>query len=377
LTPTDISTIQPKAWAILSRSFGADRMAGTYLFHGPEGRGRWSLAVALAALLNCSGPIRSREDEHLAFPCGQCRSCRNVFSLNFEGLLFAVPLPPHKNPGEAIDLTNEYIEAKRREPFRIVSSPTGANIPIATAREIKRRLSRKAPEEITRVVLFYRMEKMLAASADALLKLIEEPPEDTVVVLTAERPDSLLPTIQSRSQKIRMERIPGRTIKRYLTERYDLRENRAQLLARVSDGSLGKALEMTGGDEDEDSSRRAVGLLLFRSLLLDDGPQVIAHLTELINAKDRSGAENLLRLWQSLIRDCARYAVVGDDSELTNLDFAPEVKRLSPQFAGINLASRMIEEIKITLADLRLNVHILGALTALTLKLKSNIESDL
>ncbi|MDH4035532.1 MAG: hypothetical protein OEV80_17190, partial [candidate division Zixibacteria bacterium] len=246
---------------------------------------------------------------------------------------------------------------------------------IATAREIKRSLSRKAPEGITRLVLFDRMERMRLDSADALLKMIEEPPTDTVIVLTAERPEALLPTIQSRAQKVRLERIGSEAIEQYLIGQYQLTASRAQLLSRIADGSLGKAIELIHGEEDEDSSQRAVGFLLFKSLLTQDGPEVVAHLSELISPRDRGQADQLLKLWQSLIRDCSRFAVLGDDNELTNIDFAADLKKLSTYFVDSRLAAEMSDQIKISLADLGLNVHILGSLTALVLKLRALIDA--
>jgi DNA polymerase-3 subunit delta' len=373
LTPFDITQFQPKAWTILSRAFAADRVAGTYLFHGRDGFGHWPLAVALAALLNCDKPVQSDLPDGELRPCGTCRHCRAIYNLNFQGLLVALPLPPAKTSNDTIELTNEILANRRREPFCRLSAMATTNIPIATAREIKRSLSRKAPDGITRLALFDRMEKMRADSADALLKMIEEPPSDTVIVLTAERPEALLPTIQSRAQRIRLERIRPDTIEQYLIQNYDLSEKRARLLGRISDGSLGQAIELIDSGEESDTSRRAVGFMLFKALLTEDAPSVVAHLAELVNPRDRGEAEDLLRLWQSLIRDCSRFAQVGEEQELTNIDFAADLKRLSTHFVDSRVAAAMSAQIKISLADLGLNVHILGSLTALALKLKASV----
>ncbi|MFQ6008430.1 MAG: ATP-binding protein, partial [Candidatus Zixiibacteriota bacterium] len=333
MTPFDISRFQNRAWKILARSFEARRIAGTYLFHGRDGVGRWALSLSFAALLNCENTRKEDAKNDYIAPCGVCRNCRKVFSLNFEGLYYALPIPPHKNLDEAVDLTNEILQIKRDEPFKILSSTTSTTIPIAVAREIKKKLSYRATERITRVVLFYQMERMLAASADALLKLIEEPPPDTVIILTAERPQSLLPTIQSRAQKVWLPRIPEEAIVFYLIEKYHLPEAKAKLLARISQGSLGRAIEMIGIPEQEDSSRRAVGLLLFKSLLLEPSPVVVAHMADLLSAKDRGEAEDLLQLWQSMIRDCTHYALTGSESDIVNIDFSAEIQKLSNYFA--------------------------------------------
>lgn len=369
----DIYKAQSKAWSILSRSYKNGRVASTYIFHGQEGLGQWPLALSFAALLNCEQPAKSDDDRHPFYPCGECRNCRNIFSLNFEGLNIVVPIGAHKNYGEAIDLTNGFLEIKRAEPLKRQSSAKPVSIPIDMAREVKKTLSRLSTEGITRVVLFYRMEKMLPSSADALLKLIEEPPSDTVIILTAERLEALLPTIQSRAQGIRMERVPVEVIIDYLQNNYDLEPKKAQLLARISEGLPGYALDMAAGVDDEDGSSRTVGFLLFKALLIETGPKVVSLLTDMVNDRDRSEAEELIRLWQSLIRDSAYFAVTDDSDGLVNIDFAPELKKLSRFFVNAEVAETMTADIKNTLADFRVNVHIQAALVALVLQLKKRL----
>lgn len=375
MTPSDNIICATRAWTILSRSFQSGRMAGTYLFYGPDGVGRWLLSISLAALANCENPQSLNNGRQVVTPCGRCRNCRNVFSLNFEGLHFAVPIPSHKNHDEAVDLTNQVLAAKRAEPFRILSSSAPTNIPISIARDIRRSLSRKAGEGIVRVVLFYQMEKMKTASADALLKLIEEPPQDSIVILVCRKPDSLLPTIQSRAQKVKADKIPPEAIEKYLREKHEVSEVRSKLLARIAEGCVGRAIDMIETGDDDGSSRRAVIFFLFKSLFLNGSADVLAHMDEVLSLRDKGEAEELLRLWQALIRDCVSFAVSGDEDKIINVDFTTETRKLASFFSTPQLALDMVGNIKITLADLRRNVHIQGALMALALKLMSNIRA--
>ena len=377
MTPSDIVRLQPGAWRLLSRAFRAGRVAGTYLFHGPRGVGHWALFVNFAALLNCEQPRPSETDPEIILPCGACRNCRRVFALDFEGLSFAVPLPPHDRPAQAVDLTIEFLETKRHDPFAAVTYPAKPTIPIAVARQIKQHLSRRASEGMTRVVVFYQMEQMLHSSADALLKLIEEPPERTVIILTAERPERLLPTIQSRAQRIRLHRCATNALQEYLAAHYEGDEARLALAARLADGSVARAVAALADDEagDDDNSTRLTSFRLFQSLLQEDTPEALGRLTESLDLKDRSRAEELLRHWQSYLRDCANYAVLENEGELVNVDFAADLERLAPRFARNDLALRLTESIKNALADLRLNVHIPGALSALVITLRSQVEA--
>lgn len=366
MTLSNIAAIQPKAWSILKRSYAANRVASTYLFWGREGLGQWQLALSFAALLNCE---KSRESSQS--PCGECSHCRQIAALSFPGLHIVVPIGSHKNTNEGIDLTNAVLDEKRAEPFRIGASAGQLTIPVDMAREVRAKLSLKAEPGIKRVVLFYQMEKMLHASADALLKMIEEPPLDTTLILTAASPDMLLPTIQSRSQKIRLDRISDDVIQRYLTEQYSVDDAKALRLARLSEGNLGVALNMIGGDDDGDElSQRAVGFLLFKSMMLDSGPTTTAHIVDLLGANDRSQAEEMLRLWQTLIRDCTHYASTGDPEQIVNSDFQPDIIKFAQPFERADVASSVTTEIKNTLADIRLNVHIPTAIAALVLRLQ-------
>jgi len=372
---SDINKYQPKAWSILARSFLSKKIAGTYLFHGRPGLGDWHLAISLAALLNCENPVKSKSDARMVLPCDKCRSCRNIASLNFEGFFFAVPIKTHKKLEQAVELTNEILEIKKAEPFKILSASSYTSIPIAMAREIQKRLAHKPGEGITRVVMFYQMEKMLLASADALLKLIEEPPPETVIVLTTYNPEALLPTILSRSQKIKLDRVPVNVMTDYMKENYDLSENRALLFAGISEGSLGRAVEMIDGEGEKASSRRAVGFLLFKSLFNDQTPVTLSHVVELLNPRDLGEAEELLLFWQSLLRDCSNYNVTSEEDNIVNIDFVPEIKKLSAFFNSPQLIASVVENIKNSLADLRRSVHIQGALMALIIKIKSSIKA--
>ncbi len=372
MIPFDISKFQPRAWGIISRSFKADRIAGTYLFHATEGSGDWMMAISLAALLNCENPQEISDKNIL--PCGECRNCNNMFSYNFEALYFALPLPPHKKEDDAIDLSQEIIQLKKEEPFKILTSTSSVNIPISVARLIKKNLSRMAPAGLRRVVLFYQMEFMKTASADALLKMIEEPPTDTVIILTADRPEVLLPTIQSRSQKIKLDRVSEQVITEYLTANYEVSEEKAQLLSKISEGIPGRAIEMLSQDDESDTSGRSVGFYLFKSFVYQESYDLVSHMNEMMDMRNRSYAVELLNLWQSLIRDCAAFAIDGNEANLINIDFSVEIKKMSEYFSNPNKSLKLAEEIKITLADLRRNVHIQGALTAVALRLKSDLR---
>lgn len=371
----DITRGQPRAWSILARAQAGNRVASTYLCYGPDGMGAWSLAIEFAALLNCESPGLSTDQPVIGRPCGDCRACRTILGLNFEGLHLIVPIRSHKNQNEAIDLTNEVLEQKRSEPFSLLDRSVPISIPIDLARETKRRLSLRPPAGCTRVVLFYQMETMRASSADALLKLIEEPPANTVIILTATRPEALSPTIQSRAQKIKLDRLPEQMVIDYLEQQYRASATAARLATRVCDRSLGQAITMVVNGATGETDHRSVGLMLFKALMTEPTTALVSRMVDLLNFRDRGAAEELVWLWRSLIRDGAYFANTSDESDLVNVDFSYEIKEIAPRLADPAVVERMVTTTKNTLADLKLNVHIQPALVAMALELKMDMKA--
>ncbi len=327
----------------------------------------------MAALLNCEAPQKSSDDE-VALPCGECINCRHIFGLAHESLFCIVPIPPHKKQEEATELTASVLAAKREEPFRLTATAANVNIPIDDTREVRQRLARRSDPGVTRVVLIYRMDRMRWSSADALLKLIEEPPPHTVIMLTTEKPDLLPRTIQSRSQKIRLQAIGPVVVRSYLEANYEISSRRADLVARICDGSIGKALDMIADDDESEASQRGLWLLLFKSLFTESAAQVISLMTDIIGSRAASDVAGMLELWQSLLRDCSGMAVIDDDTAVVNIDFLQELRKLAPLFSDVRLSRRITGHIKNALDDMRRNTHIHGTLAALMLQIQREVR---
>jgi hypothetical protein len=377
LKPFDIVAAQPKAWTIISRCFQNDRVASTYLFAGPHGAGHISFALTVASLLNCEDrQIDTLSSTEIVRPCGRCENCRKIAELNFAGgLSLIVPIPPHKTKDEAIDLTNKALGVMREDPIAAPWTTSGVTLPIDMARDVKQALTRRADEGVTRVVIFDRMETMRTSSADALLKLIEEPPPSTVIIMTARRPDSVLPTLQSRAQLVRLRRVSEELVARHLSENYGVDERRALTLARWSEGLPGRAVGLATDSSDDDKSIRDKGWHLFKSLMKQPTEECIHLVVESVKPRNRAEAEQILTIWQSLIRDCSCIALEGGTDSITNLDFTAELEALSVPFMNAAFTERVTGEIKNTLADLVYNVHIHPAFIALILKIRRELDS--
>lgn len=373
---------------ILLGSLNSGKVASTYLFYGDDGVGKWRMALSLAALLNCEKPARDT-DGKVIDACGICRNCRQIAGFNFPEMLFALPLPPHKNDEEYTELFLEFLRTKKTEPYHIITDARQLTIPIDAAREIRRKCAIRPPAGSKRVVLFYRMEKMLQASADSLLKLIEEPPPETIIILTANSPGNLLPTIQSRSQKIRFAPVSFPETVAYLTKHYSISEEIAAVAARLGRGSIGKALNYlplpTDSEQPESEevsktaetaiSFRQKSFLMFKGLFSKDTPAALDTIDNLLKSNDRGDVERVLEQWQSFLGDMisVRY---GNQDGVVNSDFVHDIEGFSAKIYDSDLFSRLTEEIKLTVLGLRRNTHPRLAIAALAIRMRRLINQS-
>ena len=373
LTPFRQIIGQETAKKILLRSYEKNHLASTYLFYGPDGVGKWPTAIALAALLNCEQPIRN-EAGKMADACGECTNCKQILNLTFSELFFALPLPPYKSETEAIELLTEYRELKREEPYGIIISNKTTSISIKTARDIKRKAIIKPPEGLVRIIIVYQMEKMLASSADSLLKLIEEPPPYTVIILTSKNPDNLLPTIQSRSQRIHFQHIRPNLIADYLQHRYDINVEKAELIARLAEGSLGRAINMVKNEDD--LPERQVAFLMFKALIQKDTPSAVATINDLYNPRDRGEVEEILRYWQSFFADIIQIKYGKQPDNMIHLDLRKELEILSGSVTENDYFSEFVNNFGGIIKSFRRNVHMRLAMTSLIIRLRMAINQS-
>ncbi|SYZ74213.1 putative DNA-directed DNA polymerase [Candidatus Zixiibacteriota bacterium] len=364
---------QALARRILRNSFNRARVASTYLFYGPDGVGKWPAAISLAALLNCEKPLKD-ESGSIIDACGKCRSCHQIFNLIFPDLIIAAPVPPHKNEKEAGEMLSAYLDDKKKEPYKIITSTRQLTIPIDFTRDIRRRTAISQNAGIKRVIIFYQMEKMLPASADSLLKLIEEPPRDTVIILTAADPGVLLPTIQSRAQKIPFRTLADKEIAQYLEDKYAVPPERAEFFANLAEGSLGRALNYIA--DDDELSLRQTAFLMFKGLFGGETAQAAATLNEMINPNNRGEVEKIIGLWQSFLSDLIYLKYGGRAVNITNSDLTAELEILAARVPGPEDFVKMLGYLKQITLSLRRNIHIRPAVMALAIRFRRHINQS-
>lgn len=222
------------------------RIPHAQLFCGPEGTGKLSVAIAYARYLCCAH--RSGEDA-----CGECPSCKKFDKLMHPDLHFAFPIykkDSNKTP-RSDDFIDKWRQAVAENPYMNLNqwmSSIGTEnqqglIYASQSEEIIRKLTLKSSEGGYKVMIVWMAEKMNTECANKLLKMIEEPPAQTVFLLLAENPDLLLPTIQSRVQRLALRPIEESIVSGALTEKYGLTEADARQIAHASAGNWLQAVE--------------------------------------------------------------------------------------------------------------------------------------
>jgi len=237
----------------LRSSVAENRVSHALLFYGPEGSGKYAIALSFARYISCEK--RTPEDA-----CGVCPSCVKYDKLIHPDLHFVFPVIKKKSGSESVSDTfiAQWRAMVLRSPWFSLSTWTEAMevaneqalIPVAEAAEIIRKLSLKSFESDFKIMIIWLPEKMNAETANKLLKMIEEPPARTLFILVSEEDDRLLPTITSRCQHIRIPAISSDDLSAHLEKTTGLGPVRASEIAAIANGNMVRAMELAREDDN-------------------------------------------------------------------------------------------------------------------------------
>lgn len=312
------------AIARLRQNLKHGRVRHAWLIAGAAGLGRRTLALAFAMALNCQA---ERAEQR---PCQRCHACRRIPSGNHPDLLEVRPQP-------------------------------GAALHIDAIRAALRSLALKPFEGRHRVAIFVDFERAQPRAQDALLKTLEEPAPDAVLILIAASANALLPTITSRCQTLALRPLPFEVLRAGLQTR-GVDAERASLLARLSGGRVGWALQAL---EDETLlEQRAAALGLLEDCLDANRAERFA-LAEQLARRGRPEVQATLEQWQTLWRDLL-LLVTDSEVPVVNSDrdamLRQRARQLGPQEVQCALAAT-----RRLLANLRSNMQLRLALEVMLL----------
>jgi DNA polymerase-3 subunit delta' len=288
-------------WAIdlLQAHISQDEVRHAYLFCGAPGIGRRTLALRFAQALECTQPPQP------GVPCRSCLTCRQIENMQYADLLV--------------------VQAEQE----------GATLKVDQIRELQRSLALAPYQGRYKVALLLRFEEAHPSAMNALLKTLEEPAPQVVILLTADSPENLLPTIVSRCEVLRLRPLSLEQVSQGLQANSGLPAEKARLLAHISGGRPGLALRFV--QQPERLEQRAVWLNDLARLLS-------ARLVERFNdaeslSKDKENLRNILLVWLSYWRDVTLKSA-GAGAPVTNLDRLEEISALGERL-DLHTAGRM------------------------------------
>ena len=274
------------------------------LISGPEGVGKLGIALAYARYLNCTN---SGDDD----ACGSCPSCVKFNKLSHPDLHFVFPIV--KNDKKKKDICDDYLTEWRQfvldhKYFNLSSwlSFIGAEnaqgmIYAKESNEIIRKLNLKAYESTYKIMIVWLPEKMHEACANKLLKMIEEPPVNTIFLLVSEESDKVLGTIQSRSQSLPIPPINNEDLSDAIQNNFDTSSEEVNLVVHLANGSYLKAIEII-----ETSSENELFLELFITIMRNCWKKDIKNMkvkADYFASLGRERQKSFLAYAQRLIRE--------------------------------------------------------------------------
>ncbi len=305
-------------WAVnlLREHLARKQVRHAYLFTGPQGVGRRTLALRLAQALNCPNAQEGN-------PCLTCRVCSQIERQQYPDLTLVERLP---------DKTQILVEQ---------------------VRELQHALSLSAYDQGYRVALLLRMEEASIGAQNALLKTLEEPNEKVILLLTAETPEQVLPTIVSRCETLRLRPAPLPALAQALQQRWSADPEQARLLAHISGGRTGAARQLL--QDPQRLEQRRAWLDAHLELMREPLSERFAYAEALTKEKDRSLQRAALLDWLSLWRDVMLQAA-GASAPLSNLDYQEQIAALA-QALGLQRSHRVVAAIEQTQDRLQANVN--------------------
>jgi DNA polymerase-3 subunit delta' len=293
--------------AVLTRLVKAGRVPNSLIFAGRDGVGKQQFAVELARTFICTEPTAER-------PCDKCPACGRIGPL-------AIP---------------ESVEKKKDEFQKVFFGghgdlgtvlPYKRTILVNAIRDLEKHANFLPNEARARFFIIDDADKMNDEASNALLKTLEEPPPTSHIILITSKPDSLSATIRSRCQLIRFGPVPTDEIEKYLIGERAFSPDEAKLAARLSAGSVGRALSINAGDFRAIRDRM-IGVL--RDAILTGSIASMLQTSEAINsAKLKESFEESIDVLQSLIHDIWTIRISGDCSRVVNIEIEEELAELA------------------------------------------------
>lgn len=358
---------QEKVKDTIRESVAQDRLAHALMLVGPQGVGKLGMATAIAQYVNCLNP----EDGD---SCGKCSNCTKIAKGIHPDMHYVLPIIAKTEGGKRY-LTADFFEPFRERFFQDPYLPfaewkralDGENkqlfVSVHEIRELKRKISLKAFEAPYKIIIIWNAESIRTEGANAFLKLLEEPPERTLILMTCSDSSQLLTTINSRVQRLRLSRISKEEIQQYLIRKHEIEEEEAEELAAIAEGSPANANEYLS-----DSSKLMSNLYIewLRAAYLGQYDKIQERI-EPITKENKEFQKMFLMVALKKLRDSLLFHLETKDLALSTraeLEFQQKFSKLMTAEKVLKIASHLEESHK----NLSGNANSQMVFTALSLR---------
>jgi DNA polymerase-3 subunit delta' len=319
-----------------------NRVSHAQLFLSCDGSGALPLAIAYAQYINCLD--KSETDS-----CGTCSSCRKYERYIHPDLHFSYPFFASKDVKVAVDVLDEWRSMLLHDPYvdlniwrsRLSAENKQANINIAECHDIIKKLSYKAFEGDTKVLIMW-LPEYLDRGANALLKIIEEPPKNTLFILVAHHQDQILSTLLSRTQITKISKLSDEDIEAHLMEKYHVTAEQASEYSFLSDGNLIEAKLLLENESNNNAELFAEWLRMgFKGDVLG-----MMGFVDKASGWGRENQKNFLRYGISFLRACSLLLSGADDLVKLPPRALDTARKLSTHVLDLNMADVIISELE-------------------------------
>ncbi len=308
------------------------RVPNSMLLAGDEGVGKRQFALEIIKSFICL-------DQSDGEACGVCAVCRRAD-------VFAFPKSDDKDAHKRIIFSDH--------PDVGTVIPYNRNILVDAIRHLESEANFRPYEAKVKFFIIDDADKMNDAASNALLKTLEEPPPTTHIFLITSRPDSMLPTIRSRCQMLRFAPVAGDKIEQYLIEERAFSHDEARLAARLSRGSIGRAVSVNV--EKFRKSRDRMLAVVTNVIETGDRAALLRIAEEMNDAKNKDSFEDNLDTLQSLIHDVWALKVSGDASRVVNTDLLDRLATLAANSATSDMP-KWLADIDVMRENFAVNIN--------------------
>lgn len=319
-----------------------NRVSHAQLFLSCDGSGALPMAIAYAQYINCLN--KTPEDS-----CGECSSCRKYERYIHPDLHFSYPFFASKDVKIAVDVLEEWRSMLLEDAYfdmdiwrsKLSAENKQANINIAECHDIIKKLSYKAFEGDTKVLIMW-LPEYLDKEGNSLLKIIEEPPANTLFILVANNQEQILSTLLSRTQIVKIPKLDYAVVESYLMQEFGLSENQATEYSFLADGNLVEAKQLVASTQNENADRFAEWLRMgYGNRVLD-----MTGFVEQIAGWGRENQKNFLKYGISFMRECSLLISGADELVKLPVSALQTAQKLSKHVLDLSMADAIISELE-------------------------------